>query len=286
MKRLLPVFAIIFFLFISCSSKIRDVSREETQNKFSCQYNGTKRSFYLYLPEPAGYENTKLVVMLHGYGNSGRSFSMDTGFEKTALPKNYAVLYIDGIPNPSVKMSGPGWNYNYDKYGKADIEFIVELVKLVQKQYGLSKKAYAVGFSNGAFMTTKLAVEKARFFEGFVSVGGMMPEAVWNHRKGKKIPVRFFQINGTKDDVTPMRLNDSAKYNPNPAMEDVIEYFVNQSKTPPALQVVALNDKIDIYKYEGQVWWMLIKDYPHSWPSQRYCELNVNEIILDFFENQ
>lgn len=286
MKRLLLVFAIIFLLFNSCSSKIRDVSKEEAQNKYSCQYNGTKRNFYLYLPELTNYENTKLVVMLHGYGNSARSFSMVTGFEKTVLPKNYAVLYIDGIPNPSVKMSGPGWNYNYDKYGKADINFIVEVVQLIQKQYGLSKKAYVVGFSNGAFMTTKLAVEKARFFDGFVSVGGMMPEAVWHHRKGKKVPARFFQINGTKDDVTPMRLNDSAKYNPNPAMEDVIEYFVNQNKTPPELKLEAINGKIDIYKYEDKVWWMLIKDYPHSWPSQRYCELNVNEIILDFLENQ
>lgn len=284
MKRLLSVFAIIIILFSSCSSNIKSISKETEQNKFSCEYQGTKRYFYLYLPELNSYENTKLVVMLHGYGNSARSFSMETGFEKDALPENFAVLYINGIPNPSVEMSDSGWNYNYDKYGNADINFIVELVQLLQKQYGLCKKAYVVGFSNGAFITTKLAVEKSKFFDAFVSVGGMMPESVWNHRTGKKISARFFQINGSKDNVTPMRLNNSAKYNPNPAMEDVIDYFVNQNSSHLKSQIESINNKIDIIKYEDKVWWMLIKDYPHAWPSLRYCEINVNKIILDFLK--
>lgn len=267
----------------SCSQRIKSVSSESDQNKFSCSYNGTKRSFYLFLPQTDEYKNTKLVVMLHGYGSSARAFFMETGFEKDALPKNYAVLYINGIPNPKVKMASSGWNYNYDKYGKSDLNFIVDLVQFIQKSYGLCKKCYVVGFSNGAFMTTKLAVEKPRYFDAFVSVGGMMPENVWNHRKNHKNGVKFFQINGTKDVVTPMRINDSAKYNPNPAMEDVIDYFVNENKvaSEPTLEII--NDKIKITKYENSVWWMLIKDYPHSWPSSRFCELNINEIILDFF---
>lgn len=277
---------LIAVCFCSCSPNVKNISQESQPNKFSCEYQGKKRSFLLYLPETGNYENTKMVVMLHGYGNSASSFSRDTQFEKDALPQNYAVLYINGIPNPGVKMSAPGWNYNYDKSGKADMNFIVGLVQLLQKQYGFCKKTYVVGFSNGAFMTTKLAVERAKYFDGFVSVGGMMPEWVWKHRKEKKAAVRFFQINGTKDDVTPMRLNDSAKYNPNPAMEDVIDFFVTENGIEKNPQTEKLNSKIDIYKYESKVWWMLIKGYPHSWPSKRYCDLNVNEIILDFLKNE
>jgi len=272
-----------FVMLISCSKDIKNLNEETEAHKYSCQYKDRKRIFYLYTPEKENLNDTKLVVMLHGYGSSGWAFEKDTGFEKDALPKDYAVLYISGVPNPGVKTSAPGWNYNYDRNGKTDINFIIDLVSFVQKKYGLSHIAYVVGFSNGAFMTNKLAVEKSKYFDGFVSVGGMMPESVWNHRK--KAKVRFFQINGTKDEVTPMRLNDSTKYNPNPAMEDVIDYFVemNGIKTEPVVEQV--NSKIKITKYEDKVWWLLIDKYPHSWPTRRYCELNINDIILDFFEN-
>lgn len=285
-KNILFILFLIFsILLCSCSNKIKNFSKEEEHNKFSCTYENKKRYFYLYTPDSTSFENTKLVVMLHGYGNSGRSFSRDTQFEKDALPLNYAVLYINGIPNSSVKMSGPGWNYNYDNFGKTDMNFIIDLIQFIQKEYGLNKETYIIGFSNGAFMTTKLAVEKPEYFKAFVSVGGMMPETVWNHKKNKNSSVKFFQINGTKDDVTPMKLNDSCKYNPNPAMEDVIEYFVktNGITTEPVLETI--NNKITINKYQDKVWWMLINDYPHSWPSQRFCEVNINKIILDFFEN-
>lgn len=280
------IFSILIFvsLLCSCSPKISELSPGVQQNQFSCNYGVTKRSFYLYLPEAKNYSETKLVVMLHGYGNSGYSFSQDTEFEKSALPKNFAVLYIDGLPNASIKKSAAGWNYFYDKNGQADINFIVDLVHFVQKKFGLSKKAYVVGFSNGAFMTTKLAVEKSKYFDGFVSVGGMMPKPVWDHKKQGKTEVRFFQINGTKDDVVPMRLNDSAKYNPNPAMEDVIEYFVVKNGLTEKPEKQVLSDRIKITKYADTVWWIIIEDFHHSWPTISNCQLNVNEIILEFFE--
>ena len=287
MKRFTWIFSAIIYvsLLCSCSQKISGVSSGGQQNQFLCDYNGTKRSFYLYLPETGNYSETKLVVMLHGYGNSGWSFSVDTEFEKSALPRNFAVLYIDGIPNASVKGSGPGWNYFYDRNGKADINFIVDLVQFVQKEYGLSRKTYVAGFSNGAFMAAKLAVEKSKYFDGFVSVGGMMPKPVWEHKQRGKSGVRFFQINGTKDDVVPMRLNDSAKYNPNPAMEDVIEYFVERNGITAEPVEEKLFDRIKITKYYDKVWWIIIEDFHHSWPTVSNCQLNVNNIILDFFEN-
>lgn len=286
MNRLFWIFISIIFieLLCSCSPKVRKVQPEMQPNHFSCEYNDTKRNFYFFLPQQENYEKTKLVVMLHGYGNSGWSFSQDTQFEKDAMPRNFAVLYIDGIPNASIKNSAAGWNYFYDKNGQTDMNFIVNLVQFIQKKYGLNKNAYVAGFSNGAFMTAKLAVEKSKYFDGFVSVGGMMPKAVWEHKKQKKTKVRFFQINGTKDDVVPMKLNNSAKYNPNPAMEDVVEYFVDRNGITAKPVKENLSDKIKLTKYDDKVWWMIIEDFHHSWPTNYNCGMNLNKIILDFFE--
>ncbi len=270
--------------FCSCSSDIKKITPGSDANKYSCEYKGRKRTFYLFTP--AQTENAKLVVMLHGYGETSRSFLTGTQFHKHAVPKNYAVLYIDGIPNPKIKMSDTGWNYNYDTNGKDDINFITDLVLAIKNKYGLNKKSYAVGFSNGAFMVTKLATEKSKHFDACASVAGMMPESVWNHKKSKNHSVRFFQINGTADSVTPMKSNGTNVYNPNPAMEDVIEYFVKANRISSQPSTEELNNKVRLMKYEKKVWWMLIDKQTHSWPTERYCQLNINDAILDFFEQE
>lgn len=282
-KNFILLTAIFSITLCSCTRELTDFKSEKLQNQYSCEYRGRTRRFIICLPEEQD-ANTKLVVMLHGYGSNGQSFQRDTGFEKDALPKNVAVLYVSGEPVPNVKTSSTGWNYMYNKYGKNDMDFIADLTLWCQKQYGLSKEAYVVGFSNGSFMANKLAIEKARYYKGVISVGGMMPDLVWKsaHKKIKKHAVRYFQINGTKDDVTPMRLNDSAKYNPHPAMEDVIEFYCDINKAGKDFIEDVVNEKITITKYENKVWWMLIKNYPHSWPSQRFCKININEFILDF----
>lgn len=282
---LISILMITVTLFCSCTSEIKNIKKEEKQNYYTCQYKAKNRNFYLYLPENQDKSTVPLVVMLHGYGSSAQSFIRQTEFEKDAVSRGYAVLYISGVPIPTVKTSSTGWNYTYDKNGYKDIRFIVDLTKKIQKEHSLNKKAYVVGFSNGAFMATKLAVEYSNVYNGIVSVGGMMPDMVWNHRKKSyRHPAYFFQINGMKDDVTPMRLNDSAKYNPHPAMEDVINYFcdINRIKTEPA--EVKVNEMVSVTQYENKVWWMLIKDYPHSWPSRRFTKINVNNYILDFFD--
>lgn len=279
----MSVFISVFLC--SCAKDVKNFYEEQGENFYTCQYKNTNRKFRLYLPETQDLRKSSLIVMLHGYGESAESFSRQTQFEKSALPKNYAVLYITGIPNPSVKTSSAGWNYFYDSNGKKDIGFIVDLTKFIQKKYKLGDDAYVVGFSNGAFMTTKLAVEYSSVYRGFVSVGGMMPKTVWEHKKKNyKQPVRFFQINGTKDNVTPMRLNNSDKTNPNPAIEDVLDYFVESNKIKNPGSVEKINERVTITRYENKVWWMLIEDFSHSWPDGSYANIDANKYILEFLE--
>lgn len=282
-KMLLTVILVISCLSIlSCNQTIKNLNQEKNTNQFTCTYAGRNRSFELYLPKKEDFQDTPLVVMLHGYGNSAQSFRLQTEFEKDALEQNYAVLYISGDVVPTDKTSSSGWNYTYSFWGKVDMSFIVDLSSFVQKQYGLKNSKFVVGFSNGGFMVNKLATEKSDKFDAFVSVGGMMPLEVWNHKKNKA--VKYFQINGTKDDVVPMRLNGSAAYNPNPAMEDVIEHYVKSNAIKSSADEILINEKVKILKYGNQVWWMQIKDYHHTWPKDNICKINVNKYILEFLK--
>lgn len=282
-KLLISIFAATAFLICSCNSGIRNFSSSKEENHYNCVFGDRSRSFSLYIPDTQNLEEVPLIVMLHGAGNSGEGFRQQTDFEKDALKENYAVLYIDGLPLENDKTSQAGWNNRYDKYGKKDMKFIVELTAFVQKEFGLKKKAYVVGFSNGGFMVNKLAASNTKCFNAYVSVGGMMPAHVWKNRK--KARVRFFQINGTQDDVVPMELNGSSKYNPNPAMEKVVDFFAAAwGKINPIEEKI--NQKTTIQKYDNKVWWMLIKDYHHTWPKDDICKINVNEYIMEFIKTE
>jgi len=250
-----------------------------------CVSLDTNRSYILCLPQVSekDYSNTKLIVMFHGYGGSASDFKYTTGFEKDASARDYAVVYIDGIPKKDGGYSAPGWNTDYTSYGKEEIGYVKDLIKYLRKEYGFNQKTYAAGFSNGGFFINKLACEEPELFDAVASVGGMMQKQVWE-KKPKKTPVRFLQINGTKDEVVPMRLNDTAKFNPNPAMEDVIEYFAADSRIVYEPVTEKINSTAVVTKYGNKAWWVLISGFHHSWPNGINYDDNLNKVILDFFE--
>ena len=62
-----------------------------------------------------------------------------------------------------------------------------------------------------------------------------------------------------------MNANGSAKYNKNPAIEDVLEYYRSA------------NGSADSVKY------ISIEGGRHSWPEEKFCGFDVDKMILDFF---
>lgn len=280
----ITLFCTLFLL--SCSAYIKDVTPGEDADSYVCTYKGTKRRFILCLPENYIPDSVPLIIMLHGYGSSAYFFKNQTEFHTDANAANYAVVYVTGIPRQDMPGSSNGYNYSNDKYGKQDLSFLSDLAEYLQKKYSLNrKKLFAVGFSNGGFMCNNIAVKKNNTFTAVASVAGMMPKNVWDVRR-KKSRISFLQINGTKDDVVPMRRNGSNKYNPNPAMEDVIEYFAASNNVQNELTTEKLSDSSEMSDYGNKVRWILTDEGRHGWPSPGFCGYNVNKAILDFFSMQ
>lgn len=259
------------WLFAGTNSKksIQKVEYNNEKQMFTCQFKQYKREFILCLPQnfenwtPEQKKQVSPVLMLHGAGENALAFKNMTHFDEDACSRNFAVIYVNGTSKAGSKGALPGWQFMDDKQSKDDYAFLVALIKYMQINYGLNKKAYAVGFSNGGFMCNKLAALNTKPFDAIASVGGMMPKNAWEKRS-RRNRIRFIQINGTKDEVVPMKLNGSSKYNPNPAMEDVIEYFKQTS-----------GDK--------NAEWILLQDGRHVWPTKEYSKIDVNNTILDFF---
>ena len=262
----------------------------ERDNLYSCVFDGVKHNFILYLPETP--QGAPLIVMLHGYGESAAAFRGAVQIEDQANPLGYAVVYVSGAPDPTDSTSAPGWNSGISANGggNKDVEFLSALAEHLTAEFSLDKsRVYAVGFSNGAFMTHRLAMDAGDVFSAVVSVAGKMPASVWERRREKN-DVGFFQITGEKDDVVPKKRDGSVKYSKDPAIEDVMEYWASSDGLTISDTIEVGHDST-LTKYTDedggkQVWHLCVKGGRHSWPSEQFAGFDANKLILEFLETQ
>lgn len=271
----------------TASQKLESIT-PETDNTYSCSFDGIEHEFIIDLP--AKTENAPLVVMLHGYGDTAEGFRNTVHFEEKANALGYAVVYVTGASNPNDSTSSTGWNSGIGIDGNKDVDFLVSLAEYLQREYSFDKhRIFAVGFSNGAFMTHRLAMEAGDTYCACVSVAGMMPESIWSGRKDVN-EVGFFQITGEKDDVVPKHSDGSAKYAKAPAIEDVMEYW-SKSNGLELSDSYELGKGSVLSKYSSpnaqkQVWHLFVKDGRHSWPDESISGIDTNTVILEFLESQ
>ena len=291
-SNLLFVVLLISLVFIRCvqagnsSESVVEVVHLDG-NRFACTFDGIKHNFILDIPEKT--ENAPLVLMLPGYGNTAESFRSSVQFEKEANALGYAVVWITGARNPNDPLSSIGWNSGIGAEGNDDTVFLVSLAKYLQKEYSFDEnRTFAAGFSNGAFMAHRLAMEAGDFFSACVSVAGMMPVKIWDARKDTN-DVSFFQISGEKDDVIPKHSDGSADKSRDPAIEDVMAYWAESNVLDLCESERAENGtvltKCRSDETSNQVWNLFIANGRHSWPNEKLNEIDANSLILDFFES-
>jgi poly(3-hydroxybutyrate) depolymerase len=292
MKKYAVICSLLLGISSGCGQKkavaprLEDIT-QKSGNCYSCTFDGVKHGFIIDLPEHT--DNAPLVLMLHGYGSSAEDFRTSVQFEKDATPLGYAVVYVTGAPDPNDATSSTGWNSVSDPKGNKDTEFLVSLAEYLQEEYSLNKtKTYAVGFSNGAFMTHTLAMDASGTFSALVSVSGMMQADIWDRRKSSS-NVSFFQITGEKDDVVPKNSDGSAKFAKAPPIEDVMSYWA-ESDGAELTEKINIGKATVLTRYvntdtHAQVWDLLVKDGGHSWFTEKLNGFDTNELILEFFES-
>ena len=292
-KRLWLIFVILILLFSFGMTPADAASQTELsvtplkESSFSASFDGVDHSFILDLPPVT--DGAPLVFMLPGYGNTAESFRRMVHFEQDANKLGYAVAYVTGAQNPDDRTSAVGWNYGIENNKNDDVSFLTALAKYLQKEYSFDRsRTFAVGFSNGAFMVHRLAMESDDTFSAFVSVAGTMPRSIWDSRKGEHT-VSFFQITGEKDDVIPKNYDGSAKYAQAPAIEDVMDYWADSNGLDTCeSEKIGNGSLITKYRNEekmNQVWHLFIKTGRHSWPDKKLNDIDINRLIIDFFDS-
>ena len=155
-------------------------------------WSGTPRSYTVYVPrayDPA--EPMPLVLALHGRGGNGRGMAYLSNFNELAEREGIIVVYPDGLNRE--------WSY-LDR-GPDDVGFLTRLVDDVARDLAVDpQRVYVTGFSNGGFMTQRLACEAPDTFAAFASVGATLsPNFVSLCEGAPAVPILL--MHGTADPI-------------------------------------------------------------------------------------
>lgn len=192
--RKIPFKIISFALVMTFSSNLMAWLRIDTVHH---QYT---RSYYYYVPDTV-LDNAPLVIALHPWVTPVLSFINSTKGMELAREKGFVIAWPQGLFR---------WNagpccMDYTTIGRDDVGYIRKVVKDMQGKVNIDQsRIYATGYSNGAAMTHRLAMEAS---DVFAAVGTQAFHLVTNEpgitnyndalkKPDRAIPVMQIHANG------------------------------------------------------------------------------------------
>lgn len=172
--------------------------------KYKCQvlqsfnHNGVDRVYFYYVPSDYSTDQSlPLLLVLHGLTQTGGGVMDITNFNEIAEQEKFIAVYPSGLSN--------AWNANMNvSVSTADDKgFLEALISYFQQNFNTNPyQQYLCGFSNGAFMSHKMACESDLCFAAIATVSGTMSDTVYaNCNPSHKTSV--LHIHGTADAVVP-----------------------------------------------------------------------------------
>lgn len=285
----------IFTLLLALCALTTIASAQQGSGKMTehtLRYKGNDYTYWLYLPNnlPA---DAPLVMVFHGY-NSRNIPSVKYGLNEVADRNGFAVCYPRG---PKDNRGKHCWAVGYSFHLEAgwerdDVGFACRLVKLLQKEYGLSRKnVFATGHSNGGEMCYLLAYSNQSTFRAVAPIAGLtmawMPEHYTHTR-----PIPLFEVHGTEDRTSEWTgdMENKGGWGAYMAVPEAIDYWIGRNgcdkqeheelplKTADAHKVIA-HRYIDS-RHGNDVWLYEIIGGGHTWGEK---DLDIAEEIWKFF---
>jgi len=155
-----------------------------------------KRTYRVHIPAQAKNDRRlPLVLNFHGRSGTGIDQEITSGLLPLSDREGFILVSPDGTGTPMGWSAGATAPNSID-----DVRFVSDLLDTLQRELCVdTARVYATGFSNGAFMTSRLACAMPDRIAAVVAVGGVdFPGATCN----STIPV--LAIHGTADDVVPI----------------------------------------------------------------------------------
>lgn len=166
---------------------------------------GLTRKYIDYIPNSLP-ENSPVVIVFHGSGASASQFRKVMGptLERMADENKFILVYLSGFEghfNDCRKKA----SYSAKLKNINDIAFTKAIIqKLKAEQNIKNSKIFALGYSNGAQMTYRLALESPELITGIIAISANLPapENMDCYVEENSEPLIAI-IQGTNDPINP-----------------------------------------------------------------------------------
>jgi polyhydroxybutyrate depolymerase len=167
---------------------------------------GRERTFIEYVPKTLK-PGAPLLFVLHPSGGDAESMRQYSNYEFDDLADKhgFVVVYPDGFDNTWNDCRG-GSPFSSKQLKIDDAGFIKNLLNLEVTAHAVDRKrVFAAGWSNGAQLAYRLALEYPEDFAGVAAISASVPvkENLDCSQIGKPIPVMI--VNGAADPINPFR---------------------------------------------------------------------------------
>jgi poly(3-hydroxybutyrate) depolymerase len=205
------------------------VTRPNPRTQQTLMIGGVTRYYLIHVPE--NYDPSKplpLVFGIHGLNmNNVWAAHDNSGFQLIQETNNQALLiYPQGLPAngqsrpPSTESQwgtadsnwgGPPPNANQARM-TADLAFFDAMVEHAKTNYCVdTKRVFAVGFSQGGFMTNTLGCERASVFRGLAPVAGWGPNGSQPTCSDASAAHALIQTQGDSDTTVSPQLGQATR---------------------------------------------------------------------------
>jgi polyhydroxybutyrate depolymerase len=184
------------WIFLSCLLVFCAVTKAQTN--ITINHNGVDRDVVYFVPSSyVQGQQLPLLIVLHGLTQTGPGIMAITGYNAIAEQNNFIVCYPSGLNN--------AWNADMNvTVSTADDKGFIEALALYFQSNFTSdpSRQYLCGFSNGGFMSHKMACESSMCFAAIATVSGNMSDTTYANCNPQFTPA-VLHIHGTADLVVP-----------------------------------------------------------------------------------
>jgi polyhydroxybutyrate depolymerase len=280
----------------------------------SIMHGGLERTFIFYVPASCTFSDEQpLLFVLHGTYGSGEGIMADLtlgSINDLSENEGFIVVYPDGLEN--VWNDGRGiQKYRSHRENIDDVGLISDLVDHFEDELNIDEnRVYSTGFSNGGFMSLRLAIELSDRIAAVAPVVATMSENLSLLTPVKPVPL--IMILGTDDPIVPwdggflgsFGVTDMGKAI---SADDSVDYWVTHNGCSPTPEITWLPDTdpddgtlVRREEYSGgtdiEVILYAVKGGGHTWPDGKQylpefligktCrDMDATEVIWNFFKN-
>jgi len=243
---------------------------------------------------PPGFDGSRsrpLLIVLHGGSGNAQSVQGFTRMNTISNANGFVTVYPQGFAEAAPGYSwADGRGTSADEQGVDDVGFIDALIDTLQAAYAIHPDSvYVCGFSNGGFMTQRLACEIPERFAAIGGLGCSLDTALINScQPGQPVPMMY--VSGTADPFVPYAGGEmDNNVTPIVPVDTAVQFWANnnncqmaQAPSPVPDRVADDNSTVELLRFtdcdcEADVYLYRIINGGHTWPG---VEIAAQEPIL------